>query len=123
MKEAAGHPYQLETLEITAEHGMGNPGVATGVSGSDGEGIGFVEYGFAGAGSGLEIICLADSKGTVEVADIPDAAADLDMDGARALYYITIGQPTGLAKLFIDYCRLPENNMEICSKAGLFSFY
>lgn len=44
-------------------------------------------------------------------------------DGYRALYYVTIGQPTGLAAEFIEFVKTPQNNVGIMDAIGYVPLY
>jgi len=43
--------------------------------------------------------------------------------GGKAIYFLTVGQPSGEAKIFIDYCLAPEMNANICTAAGYINLY
>lgn len=43
--------------------------------------------------------------------------------GWRSLVYLTIGEPSGVAKQYLDFVMLPKNNQEISAASGFVSLY
>jgi len=43
--------------------------------------------------------------------------------GSRPLVYVTVDQPSGAAKSFIDFVLDPQNNKDITTASGYFSIY
>lgn len=43
--------------------------------------------------------------------------------GYRSLVYLTIGEPSGVAKQYLDFVLLPKNNQEIAVASGFVSLY
>lgn len=111
----------------------GNPGIATwlltGAGKSDG--LSFMGYGTAANTAGLTIAKVADaatpgdfvapSASTIKAgAAGPSSTA---YGSTRTLHYYTVGEPSGAAKIFLDYITSPNNNLMFTSAAGYVSYY
>ena len=129
-----GQGVQLETLGITANHYVGNAGVVAAVAADTTAGLGFCDYGYAKpTTSGVHMLLFGLSTDPSKITNPYDTGFEGAIKtfetvtpsyaGARGLYYITIGAPTGLAKLYIDFVRQPENNQAICTASGCITFY
>jgi phosphate transport system substrate-binding protein len=98
---------------------------------ADNDGFGFMAYGLAKQSTnGLRMIPFAGDQGLVDpnssstfVSKVKVGNAAGGYDGARGLYYLTDGAPTGAAKLYIDYVKTPDVNNAICNTAGYISLY
>jgi phosphate transport system substrate-binding protein len=78
--------------------------------------IAFLSYGYA-ASAGLKMF---DFEGvTPTLASIGDNT----YEAGRPLALLTVGQPSGLAKAFIDYILVEVNNKYFCEQAGYVSLY
>jgi phosphate transport system substrate-binding protein len=101
----------------------------------DGNGIGFMATGLVKADSGLRAIPFSedgapDYDGNLTDYDgdelgLPSTASIMDetWPGSRALWFITAGEPTGSAKMFIDFCLRTEANQNICHLSDYISLY
>ena len=126
---------QLEEKGITATHCNGNQGMLDTIKG-DNNGICFLSYGYA-----INNPTLVTTKPFYQNADANGRKAGLIdplassfagnvkksvkvfYSGARECYYVTIGQPSGIVKQFIDYTQIPQNNQDICNAIGFISLY
>lgn len=102
----------------------------------DADGIGFMAWGLAQkSDSGLTIIpfstdatpaaagTLADYDGDEDGIPSDDSIKDESWPGSRALWFITAGEPTGAAKVFIDFCLRTQVNQDVCELSDYISIY
>jgi phosphate transport system substrate-binding protein len=99
------------------------------------DGIGFMATGLVKDDSGLRAIpfsenggpfvngTLADYGGDELGLPSTDSIMDETWPGSRALWFITAGEPTGAAKVFIDFCLRTEANQNICHLSDYISLY
>lgn len=117
----------LEAAGITATHETGNSALRAAIAG-DADALSFMSYGYTASGSGLEIIPFQGDYDTAPVMPNEDSIMmgekeDGAYDGARPLCYVTVNEPTGATKLFIDFCKGPEVNQIICEEADYLNVY
>ena len=119
---------ELEDVGIITTHVKGNQNLLQAIA-DDPDALSFMSFGMASAsGSGLEMIPFQGDYDTTPVMPsedsiMMDAEEDGAYDGARPINYITVGEPTGDIKQFIDFCLMPESNQDICEVAGYISIY
>ncbi len=94
----------------------------------DPDGIGFTAKGIADNSPGVRVIPFADEDGSGGLAtgDGLPSNSEIksgDWPGSRPLNFITVGQPTGAAKVFIDFCLNTEMNQDICELSDYVSIY
>jgi phosphate transport system substrate-binding protein len=99
------------------------------------DGIGFMATGLVKDDSGLRAIPFSTDGTPTANGNLTDYGGDEDglpstasiMDetwpGSRALWFITAGEPTGSAKMFIDFCLRTEANLDICHLSDYISLY
>jgi phosphate transport system substrate-binding protein len=97
---------------------------------ADNDGFGFMAYGLAKLSTnGLRMVPFAGDQGLVDpaastfVSKVKVGNAAGGYDGARGLYYLTNGEPSGVALLYIDYVKTPDVNNAVCTQAGYISLY
>jgi phosphate transport system substrate-binding protein len=127
-KSDAASPYQIEDLytasvvDITGK--KGNPEVVEAVA-AEKKAIGFVEAGFAYGND--KVVAVPFNVSATEIyGDETGCDAgydDEDYPGNRNCYYLTVGEPTGVVKLWIDWITFPDNNIDMCELAGLYTMY
>jgi len=122
---SATSPYQFEDSASTVSliGVKGNEQMAEEVA-KDARAIGFVEYGFSDDNADI-VTCPYNQSGDLygETAASDSGFDDSDYKGNRPCYYITVGEPTGLVKLWIDWITFPDNNIDMCELSGLYSIY
>ena len=89
---------------------------------ADPDGFGFTSYGMA-QDADLKILAFKGDGDSSAVVCDKTTIKDETYDGSRPINYLTKGNPTGLAKLFLDFVLLPENNEDISGEAGYQWFY
>lgn len=80
--------------------------------------IGFTSYGMAKDSSISSYIM--DLNG---VEPTEDSIMGTQYDGARPINYITIGEPSGAIKQYIDFVLGPQANQDICELCGYITLY
>ncbi len=94
---------------------------------ADPDGIGFMAWGLAKkSDSGLTMVPFSADGSTLSGTDgLPEESQIKDgtWPGSRALWFITAGEPTGSAKVFIDFCLRTEANQNICELSDYISIY
>ena len=92
--------------------------------------IGFTAKGIAdGNTDKVKVIPFSDDGSTLATGDgLPSASEikagpDEGWPGSRPLNFLTVGKPTGAAKVFIDFCLTPEANLDICELSDYVSLY
>ncbi len=88
--------------------------------GADSDVLGFMSAGIAQNTDDVEIVPYTESGSAgVELSD--KAVLKGDYDAVRPIIYITIDEPTGAAKLFIDFVKQPEINRLLAEETGYVS--
>jgi len=99
------------------------------------DGIGFMALGLVKEGSGLRAVPfsvdgtptadgnLSDYDGDEDGLPSEDSIKEGTWPGSRALWFITAGEPSGSAKVFIDFCLRTEANQNICELSDYISIY
>ena len=99
---------------------------------NDLNGIGFGAYGIISAAtSGCSFVPTHNHANTVTnvalstYTEVPTSAtiAAETYSAYRPLLMVTNGAPTGEAKAFINFCLVPENNLNFCADTGYISMY
>ncbi len=123
-KTVSGAAEQMETGETYAY--PSNQEIVSALAG-DPDGIGFMAWGLAKkADSGLTMVPFSADGTTLSGTDgLPEESQIKDgtWPGSRALWFITAGQPSGSAKVFIDFCLRTEANQNICELSDYISIY
>ena len=131
-KEVDGAEEQMDGGETHAV--ASNQEIVSNLAGNP-DGIGFMALGLVKEGSGLRAVPFsvdgtptADGNLSDYDADdlgLPseDSIKDGSWPGSRALWFITAGEPTGSAKVFIDFCLRTEANQNICELSDYVSIY
>jgi len=112
----------IEDVGITTGHSFSGNQLLIDALEGDSNGIGFTSYGMA-LTSSLEIFDFDGDDDTDFVECSKTTIKSGTYDGSRPINYLTKGDPTGLAKLFLDFVLLPENNEDISGEAGYQWFY
>lgn len=119
----SGETHPLPSNQDIVSHLAGNP-----------DGIGFMAKGLVKEGSGLRAVPFSEDNSTLKdyggdelglpsVKSIKGDSSVNTWPGSRALWFITAGQPTGAAKVFIDFCLRTEANQNICELSDYISLY
>jgi phosphate transport system substrate-binding protein len=112
----------LEEYGIEAIHALGNQDLAVAVAG-DPDAIGFNAFGIASVSSnGLFALPFGEDDDS-PITPSQSTIKDQSYPGTRPLVYITIDDPTGALKKYIDFCLTPEINMAICEGSDYVSIY
>jgi phosphate transport system substrate-binding protein len=82
--------------------------------------IGFTSYGMAKDSSISSYIMDLNS---VEPTEDSIMGVTTQYDGARPINYITIGEPSGAIKQYIDFVLGPQANQDICELCGYITLY
>lgn len=118
---------ELTMSEDTGHSATSNQELVTSIS-DDVDALGFMSFGLAGAESGktsdLEQIPFSPS-GVTDDPGLPtyEDIATSTWVGSRPLVYITDGEPSGIADLFINYVLLSQNNQDFCGATSYVSIY
>lgn len=119
-----GETHAFASNQEIVSHLAGNP-----------DGIGFMALGLVKEGSGLRAVPFSvdgtpTANGNLSDYDADDlglpsedSIKDGSWPGSRALWFITAGEPTGSAKVFIDFCLRTEANQNICELSDYVSIY
>jgi len=109
---------QLEEIGIdTGNHYDSNQALLGEIQ-TDSDTIGFLAYGIAASNPTAVDVLQVEGFEPSE-----DTILDGDYCGIRPINYITVGEPTGDIKAFIDWCLMPETNLAICACCGYVSLY
>jgi phosphate transport system substrate-binding protein len=110
---------QLEELGINVNHAQGNQQLLPAVAG-DPDGLGFMSVGYANENSDqIDIVSYDGSGSDITEEDILEGI----YAGSRPINYITVGEATGDALRYIEFCMTPENNQFIASECGYISVF
>jgi len=98
----------------------GNPAMLAALA-ADNNGIGFGPYGMLSTYT-LTQVPYTKTTGTPITANYANIA-NSTWAGSRSLWFVTVGEPSGLAKEFIDFCRDTQMNQDLCSLSNYVSLY
>lgn len=112
---------QLESFGVTlndAHQGDGNQGVWDLVEGN-GDAIFFTSFGYANTVGAT----VAHFGTTNPIAPTSDNIADETYDATRPILYITAGEPSPVAQLYLDFVLNPHRNQQIAEAADFEHIY
>lgn len=108
---------EIESVGLTATHSYpGNQGVIDHISNNP-NGIAFTSFGMAGATDSVNDLSLEGTPAS------ETTIMDSTYEGGRPINYLSKGAPTGVAKMYLDFCLLTDNNQDISEEAGYISIY
>jgi len=88
--------------------------------------IGFTAFGIANSRSDVKVIPFSKDGNDLSTGDGLPSASEIKSGawpGSRPLNFLTVGDPTGDAKVFIDFCLATQANQEICQLSDYVSIY
>lgn len=115
-----GEGKQMPANGMTADHSIAsNQLMYDGIYAAP-NGIGFMPYGMVG-----DLVMIPFYHPTKTTVHLPTKATikDYSWCGSRPLNLITVGEATGDAKIFIDFCLRTEMNQQLAEMAGYVSIY
>ena len=81
-------------------------------------GIGYADLGaLQRAGDRVKVVALSAGEQSTPVPPTPETIRSGQYALARTLYLVTAGEPTGVVRAFVDFCRGPAGR-EILERAG-----
>jgi phosphate transport system substrate-binding protein len=83
-------------------------------------GISFMSFGMA---EGVNILNVDFELEGNYVEPSVDTIKDETYDAGRPINYLTLGEPTGLVKEYLDFVLIPRNNLDIAHAVGYISLY
>jgi phosphate transport system substrate-binding protein len=94
----------------------------------DTDGIGFTAWGISENTPGIRVIPFSEDGANLcgDDADGLPSATEIksnEWPGSRPLNFLTVGKPTGAAKVFIDFCLTPKANLDMCELSDYVSLY
>lgn len=112
----------LEGTGITATHCYGNPAILTAVA-ADPNGMGFNPWAQASASSEVEYLSFDGVDADADTIIAGATGGSGGYAGSRTLNYVTVGEPTGQVKDYLDYVLSPDINQKVCENSDYISIY
>jgi phosphate transport system substrate-binding protein len=84
-------------------------------------GISFMSFGMVD--STVEILDVDFENGDGPITPSKDAIDADTYKAGRPINYLTLGEPSGLVKEYLDFVLTPRNNIDICAEVGYISLY
>lgn len=100
----------------------GNTGIITDVA-ADHDAIGFTSYGIFSTSANVKAATMNNVAPSVATIKAGVSGASGGFSAVRPLILVTMGEPSGAAKVFIDFCTDATNNQKFCASTGYVSLY
>jgi phosphate transport system substrate-binding protein len=112
---------QLDEFDITATTVTGNAALLSTLA-DDPHGLSFMSFGAAKESNDVEMLNIDFGTGTpIEPTETNIKAGDYK--SYRPINYITLGEPTGYAKMYLEFVRGTMMNQDIADECGYMSIY
>jgi phosphate transport system substrate-binding protein len=110
---------QLGEIGINVNKNDGNQNVINDLA-NEPNGISFMSLGMA---QGVKILNVDFEDGDGPITPSKETINEEEYDAGRPINYLTLGEPTGLVREYLEFVLTPRHNIDICAEVGYISLY